>query len=168
MFKTYYSDHVYGFGKFFGIIATTTEERGVTAEIYLFTSDNENPIFDGIIEHIPDALVKEALSVVESQTRIQLDNLAYKYQVEAYNKNKDREIFVKNPVVFHEVENISMISLKQTPAQAENLRAIAKDTLSAPLREYINSIFSWEIEIRPYKKKSDLATCYGVILFKNA
>ncbi|MEW6586889.1 MAG: hypothetical protein AB1442_14945 [Nitrospirota bacterium] len=41
MFKTYYSDHVYGFGRFFAIIATTTREGGVTAEIYLFASDVE-------------------------------------------------------------------------------------------------------------------------------
>lgn len=152
MFKTYYSDHVYGFGRFFAIIATTTQEGGVTAEIYLFASDVDKPIFDGIIEHIPDAIVKGSAAIVESEALMQLNNLVNKYQLEAYKKSKDRDIIVNNPVVFHEVDNIALISLKQTPAHAEGLRAIAKDTLSAPLHEYIKLIFSWEIEILPYKK----------------
>jgi len=158
MFKTYCSDHVYGFGQFFAIIATTNQESGVKAEIYLFAPETEPPIFDGVIEYIPDTIIeadakiKGVATFVESETSMQLRNLAHKHQLEAYNKSKDKDIILKNPVVFHEVDNVILISLKQTPAMAESLRAIAKDTSSAPLREYIEFIFSWTIEIRPYKK----------------
>ena len=159
MFKTYLSEHVYGFGQFCAIIATSPHEKGVIAEIYLFAPEVEPPIFDGLIEHIPDAIIKADSKIkgsdtfVESETFMQLKNLAHKHQLEAYKKNRDKDLIIRNPVVFHAIDNSMIISLKNMPGSAENLKAIARDTSSDVLRQYIDLISSWTIEIKPYKKR---------------
>lgn len=151
MFKVYCTDHVFEFGRFFGIIATSSQKDGVIAEIYFFAPDVNPPIFEGLIEHISSDIIKADASFVEKEAPRQLKNLANKHQTKAYKKSRDIDIM--KPVVFHNTDSGALIDLKQIPKCATNLRAIAKDTSSTPLRNYIDHIFSWTIEIRPYPYK---------------
>ncbi len=153
MFKTYWSGHVYGFGRFVGIVAESKQEKGVTAEIYLFGEEIERPIFEGLIEHIPTEIIQQSKDFVKNEALMHLNSLVTKYQYEAYKRNNDKDIIKNNPAIFQEGDKVALISLKNTPAHSDTLKDIAKDTLSTPLREYINLIYSWEITIERYKRK---------------
>lgn len=153
MFKTYWSEHMYGFGRFFGIVAETKQTKGVTAEIYLLGDEIDKPIFDGLIEHIPAVVIKQSKDFVKNEASMHLSSLVTKHQLQAYKRKKDKDLIMNNQAIFHEVDKSVLITLKNTPAHSAALKGIAKDTLCAPLRDYINLIYSWEIKIEPYKKK---------------
>jgi hypothetical protein len=152
VFEIYGSEHVYGFGRFFVIIARTEHRFGAAAEVYLFGSGIEGPIFDGVIIEVPAELVRRDPDFLGRETIMQAENMAQRCQHDAYKKCKDRDLIINNPVDFHKVEKDILISIKQTPEHAKHLQGIAGDTKSAELSQYIQDIFSYTFEIRPYKK----------------
>lgn len=154
MFELYCSEHVYGFGRFFTIIAKSEHRFGVIAEVYLFGSSIEGPIFDGMIITTPIELGDRDSNFVSREAIMQAENMAQRCQYEAYKKSKDRDLIISNPVNFHKVDNDILISIKQIPEHAKHLRGIAQDTKSAELTAYIQDIFSYNFDIRPYKKEN--------------
>jgi hypothetical protein len=72
------------------------------------------------------------------------DNVIYYYLRE---KSKETKIdYSKSKIDFHDCEKDVMIKLKNN-GYVQNLEPIAKDTISSELREYINSLLSYELKV---------------------